>query len=255
LESGDYIGFVEAQLEAQGPTGAPGEGKIGGVLRLWEDMFALTPCKESGSRIGFVRTLIAATPYIRSNLILRESHRGEPSGTSMSFEHDRIPLAVLTVYLLADAARASGMREVTFQTVSKLANEYRDLVWLVCHADSVLTWTRGVPVAMDRLEDNALRRRFFALARCLLPSQQAKARTTVGDLLRMHAPEDPLERAVFVKLVATQLVGRATAFGSADKPPWRIRPRERFSSAMQRFVLWSGDEAAMELLYRRTRAR
>jgi hypothetical protein len=260
LDGDGYLPFVRSQLEAleaQRYTSDQSDAEIQNVTAIAADLLDCPVESELGLDPDLVRTMIAATPYLRSELIFNDDVPDNAAATRphVPLDFAKVPLALLCIYLFAETARRAGMKRVTFQSIVKIAHELRALAELLPITSSVIAWRDGLPIEMAGFQDRELRAAFYRIAKALLPSVQKKRRATLGDILREHAPVDRSTRAPFFRQVAKQMAGRVAPLGDEPLLTGRVRTRERVASTLQRAALATGDEQFLEIVYRRLRSR
>lgn len=159
----------------------------------------------SSTSTAIDRTMIALTPYLRSQLVLVGERREQSKPDAMHVALDRVPGVVLGVRLMARLAELAGMSSVTFQTVARLSTNYAALLWCIAHAADVMVWPSGsMPLAVGaRLRPFVTR--YVRVMRDLLPSRQRKARRTLVEVLCEHNIWDGAERLAFLNFVGSHL--------------------------------------------------
>jgi Fe-S-cluster containining protein len=243
-----YLAFVHEQLRLEELAGGGWERHAVPNAQTTVEMaraLGATGADGAPGDPALVRTMVAMTPFLRSRLLFRD-----PSAAHVpSLDRTRVPLAVLSLYLFAETARACGMQRVTFQTISKLAHDLDALAQLLANADAVMMWQRGAPIDPAAFEGSELRMAFIKLAKALLPAAQRRRRAPLGDLLLDHAPQDCLTRLLFLKVVATHLVGRLVPLQCERTPAYVARPTARLLTAVRRWALANVDERVLHAAY------
>jgi hypothetical protein len=81
---------------------------------------------------------VALVPSLRSRLVFGPAPHltVTPNGRApMLPSIVRVPHFLLALYAVTMAARTAGMRRITYQTVTRIAREYDQLLWLLAHLD------------------------------------------------------------------------------------------------------------------------
>jgi Fe-S-cluster containining protein len=248
LDDGDFLSLARAQcgldVERAGRAGLPGVEQVlhgvATILGLPEDRII------ADRALG--RVMVAATPYLRMPFVFGERDPAK----RVDLPAERAGVAVTCLYAIAACANATGMAEVSFQTLTKLARDFRGLVSLLARSDEILVWRDDAPIDVAAFEDASTRPAFLRLTKRLLPRSQRTSPTALGALLIEHAPQDFLERTLFLKRVAKLVAGKLV-------PPMTraraARMSQRFHGAMHRWVLGNVDEGLLGLAYDRLAAR
>lgn len=121
LQRDDYLQFVREQLRLHEAGAAP---SLEAALQVVRELTDVPEAVALGRDADLVRTMVAVTPFLRSQVVFRDAAAGIGPG-GLPLDYGRVAIAVRCIYLFAEAARASGMHRVTFQTVSKLALRFR----------------------------------------------------------------------------------------------------------------------------------
>ncbi|MBX3134062.1 MAG: YkgJ family cysteine cluster protein [Gemmatimonadaceae bacterium] len=264
LEATDYLPFVAAQcaatraaLQRQASVSSNGATRdtvpdedLAAVLQyraLMARVLGVPDLGGAASESGQVRTLVAATPYVRSQLVFRDP-KGEGLARAVSLE--RVPWMLLGLHALSVLAREAGMEQVSYQTIVRLLSDQRPLLTLLSHLDTPVIWRTGQMIDLQFEAPRDWRLRYLRIARELARSPRA-ASVPLGTLLLDVLPTEDLERAVFLKMLAQRLAGAAVpaaAIGGQGSS-YRLRP------ALQRWAIRAVDaEALATFAERRTGA-
>jgi hypothetical protein len=151
------------------------------------------------------RTIIALTPYLRSEFVFARRAPHQQESEAMSIAVDRVPGLILGLRFMARLAVRAGMTNVTFQTVTGLLRRFNALIWCIAHAADVLVWRSGLmPFAMEARQ-KPFASRYVRIIRDLMPSRQQKRACALVDVLCRHAAWDGAERMAFIAYVGTHL--------------------------------------------------
>src|SRR5262249_812731 len=151
------------------------------------------------------RAMVAMTPYLRSQLLIKNVS----GGVGQLHEHvdaERLPYVLLSTFVVARLAKLAGMANVTFQTVTRLFLEYRQLIMLLAHVDRVMAWREGEVI--DLLlpsEGRPFQRNYLRIAKALLPGTQNAAKRDIASVLFEYNCWDGVDRVMFLDLVAKRL--------------------------------------------------
>jgi Fe-S-cluster containining protein len=212
-----------------------------------------TPRAESFSENPeLVRTMIAVTPFLRAQLVLAEQ-RPADKPQQRPVTGARVALSILATYLLGDAAMTAGMKEISFQTLAKLSQDFRALISMLACLPEVMVWRDRAPIDAISLVDANDRRRFVRIAKALMASSQRHTRVPLGDVLSAHAPGDAVHRVLFMKAVADRLAGHLTEIDGPESTSHEASPRQRVSNAFNRWMIVNFDEDLVQSVYERQR--
>ncbi len=216
------------------------------LIDLARRLFDLPTGVPLGDDVDLVRTMVAMTPSLRARLLFE---RANDESSQPSISRQQLPLAMLSIYLLAEAALAAGMKTVTYQTLSKLLTDFWGLVELLTYAHEVMVWRDDAIIDIANVADRAQRLQFIRLARALLPLAQRRNPMRLGDVMRLHAPNDPRELASFLTFLLPRLVGRVEPVGNRGVERRSSVKGNRTAGALQRFLLSHTDEEFLGTFY------
>jgi len=258
LEQNDYLAFVRQQIRLQSGNDTAAAhvsvATVDDVLRLVTELLDCPTEAELGSDSDLIRTMVAATPFLRSQFVFLDAvDDGDVHDASVSLA--RIPLAMLCIYLIAESARAAGMKRVTFQTLTKIEQEFRALVEVMAHVDTVMVWRDDISIRWTRFDTADSRLRFIRLAKALLPASQRSRNRRLGDVLREHAPKEPVERSMFLKRAAGYLARKLVPLSENMPDSQSRRRRTRLTNVVQRWILLHADESLVSAAQERLDAR
>lgn len=223
----DYPQFVERQLQLESPTSPvvtrDSRLALEQFIELSCELFDTPGSNRLGGDKALVQTMIGMTPFLRSRFLFQED-TGAKQWSGVPLERQRIPFAILGLYLFSESARRAGMRAVTFQTISQLLSRLQPLVKIVAYLDVVVAWQRDVPIKVAEFASADLRMAFVRLAKSLMPAVQQKRARPLGRLLLEQAPVDPIQRLLFLKEAAKCLAGRLV--------PIELEPITRYSAGL-----------------------
>lgn len=167
-----------------------------------------------------VQPMIAMTPAVRSRLLFRD-------GMVTPDELERVPRFMLALHTLAAFAHETGMAKIGCQTVLELRDVYRSLLLLLASADRVVAWRAETRIDIGVSGNRRLQTSYLRAAKALLPAVQRRSPTPLGRVLREHAPQEGVDRIVFLKLLARRTNGRLVPLDDAPSSSgWLRRPRE-----------------------------
>ncbi|MDB4912369.1 MAG: hypothetical protein JWM95_13 [Gemmatimonadetes bacterium] len=196
----------------------------------------------------FTRTMVASTPALRA----RFAFQRDRGGAVTTIAHRRVPVAMLAIYLIADAARRAGMQQITFQSLSSMTMRMRSLIGLMSILDVPVTWRSDVAIDLAAFRKADMQLHFVGVAKALLASTQLRQQKPLGEVLLEHAPSDALERVLFVKEAARCLAGKLIPVNTLTTNVSRksaVRWREsayrwalqRFSADLVCHAAWRGE--------------
>jgi negative regulator of replication initiation len=242
MSGDDYGAFAEVQQECEEVYQGRAPASVTPIRDAVQCMRELlgVPDRPADRRYEVTRVMVAATPFLRSRILFSNpavNLEGATRAQGAAMDRTRIPFAMACIYLIAEAAGAAGMKRVSFQTVSRLATEFRPLVHMLSHLDQVMVWKRGELIDPRGLDSQDSRLRFVRIAKALLPGSQERTRTPVGEVLLRYAPSDPVARVVFIKQVAGLLAGRLVIFDELRTIPAASKAGTVVRCAAQRWAL------------------
>ena len=255
LRGQGYFAFLRAQQQMDDPPRPEGNRTSASLSEMsaWICELLGIPRDAVGSDPRLVQTMISLTPILRSRFVFwtTDASAGSAKRRAMPVPQERLPFAMLATYLIVEAARSAGMATITYQTVSKLAGDFGEVVPLLAHLDSVLVWGRGERIEIPHCEGSEARMRVVRVARALLVQQQRKRMAPMIDILREHLPNEPLPRALFVKDVARAVTGKLTPLAVEQRGRRQAPVREQLRDAAHRWMLGNLDDAVLDALYQR----
>jgi hypothetical protein len=230
----DYLLMAEAQLKELPPeaTSLSTLTRYDRVKRYVERVRAV--CGIEGGRCALsqheVAMMLALTPTIRARLLFRSNVEGEPA-----FEVPRtdLPLLLLVLVEMLGVAREAGLREVTYQSIMKFVSQYDAFLRMMALLDEVLVWRPDCRIDLSWPSGSDRERRsYWAVARALLLGSQRRSPITFGDVILRHAPEDGLERVLFVKRLGHKLAHKTMLYSNSVDWSCRLRhPRAMLQQA------------------------
>jgi hypothetical protein len=257
LHRADYLGFAEAQLKIEMGAGlianVDAQATIRGTILFASQLLGTPVQAASGGHGRLEETMVAVTPYLRALTLFHEDSEQVVEKGLLQISACSLPAALSTLYMLAEAARISGARDITFQTLNALRSEFLPVITLVACRDMVTTWRRGAPLSLSSLGSAGLQPAFVRLARALLPANQRKEQRSLGSLLLEHAPSDAIQRSVFLKELGRKLLGKLVALEHEPSGQGRAGVRHRVLGTMERWALAKYDDAKINVLYERKR--
>lgn len=236
----DYLEFAEHQRRCDHGSDGAATMPLRVIAAHMCDVLGLPQRLLSEPHPEIVRAMIAVTPYLRARWLCSRldttSRYGAPEVPTRTAE------AMACTYVLCEAARYSGMSDLSFQTVSKIAADFAPLIRVLSDVQAVMVWCKHASIAVPTsLEANALRLRFWQLAKDLLPGTQKVVGRSLGEVLRKHMPDDALTRALFVRAVVPELVGRLRGIDDRELPHAAPSLRQRARNTIQRWLIAAAD--------------
>lgn len=148
--------------------------------------------------------LVGLTPYLRSTLLFRRAS-GSTGSAVVQLPLALVPYALLVLALVVAAAKEVGVRHITFQSVTRLLDDFGPVIWLLSQQDQQLCWRRDERIPLSPLQSGHLRTAFVEVARALLPASQARTPRSLSEILSAYAPASPADRALFIRELAPAL--------------------------------------------------
>lgn len=225
LTRGSFLTFIDEQIARTASaiaahTGGPARTAIKDVripkaaqaLESITRILGLSVAELEPHLRAVTPLLVAVTPAIRARLIFRDAAlaRGE-TAVSPEAQALRVPLVILALGAMAGAAAAAGMGSLTYQSLTKLFQEYRPLLRLLANADLAMEWHPDKMIDLHLVGHGStmwwrdLQTRYVRLVRKLLPSTQASERRALADILCECGDQAAVEWPHFLSLVAPRL--------------------------------------------------
>ncbi|MGQ0640965.1 MAG: YkgJ family cysteine cluster protein [Gemmatimonadaceae bacterium] len=222
LVHADYVTFLAMQLEitSSDTTATSSTSAVGRWIERAADLLGTPNADQIGNDATLIRAMIASTPYLRSRMVFMDPTVSR-SPDRVSVRPSQVPYALLLLYLLVEAARLTGMKVITFQTVAKIQTDFAPLAWLFGESDSVMVWRRFVPIDTAGLTNADTKAAFAEISRRLQYSQQSKRPTALLDIVTQHLPADAFARVLFLKQLAQAVAGRIVPIDRLATMPTR----------------------------------
>jgi Fe-S-cluster containining protein len=201
--------------------------RFGEVLDRLLGIESPTPSSADQS---LVRVLVASTPVLRSQLLFRRVKND--SGTMFPLE--RVPNALFVLYRIAQLAVASGMNQITFQTLVSLFTKYRPLITVLAHVDCAMVWRDTEKVEWPFGGDPVHEKRYLSIVKALCP-RRGQAGPLLGAVLAENLGDDLCGRLPFLRQVAGRLAGRIRMREETE----RQAPATRWATIGARFQRWA----------------
>ena len=223
-----YARFAARQVEItaalfrpEGPL-SPEEADraIGRFLAALEELLAISVPNDAASS----EILIAATPALRA----QTQYAGLASdGTrTPATAIGRLPQMLCVLHLLAQAAHDAGMARITFQTLGGMLKSFGPVLRVLAYADVAMRWHPESALPWPRRLAAGLDSKYLDVVQALLRHDRG---LTLGQVLAQAAPEEDVERILFVKEICNHLDGRIVPVG-------RTTP-------VRRWRTWTGRDA------------
>lgn len=248
LESGDYVPFVVAQICAErdsvdtadrATSREPAEEMVDRFRHRLTQVLGASPAAANRGDLVLVRTLVATTPFLRSELVFpRKANALQPA----TAESAQVPFILLALHSIAAFAREAGMREITYQVITRLFADHRALLTMLGYLDRPVVWKPGEMIDVSVKGRTDFHSRYLAIARALVPRKARYLERPLGQILVETIDYDGLDRVAFLKYLAGRLIGRII---SADAGVGTRNVRWRFRPALQR---WAFDNLSPETL-------
>ncbi|MBC8087075.1 MAG: YkgJ family cysteine cluster protein [Phycisphaerae bacterium] len=250
--------MVDAQRSAMGEAGSAAfVPNVQRTIAFARQLLSTPSLSELENESEVCHTMMAMTPFLRSYFVFQvgEAPQATNENRVLPLAPIKIPFALLSVFLLAVTARQSGMRDITFQTISQLQRDFLSLVTMMADLDSVLVLREGVPVELRDFGRSPHAVALTRATRALLPTIQSKRRARLGDVLLEHAPGDPLLRGGFTKDIARIIVGKVVDLGEERRARHQGGWRARSRSQVERWTLRYVDDQILSLMFKQIQGR
>ena len=161
-----------------------------------------------------VKTMVAATPALRSRLVFPNANAPQGAGVTLA----RVPYLLLALQKLAALAVEAGMHDVTYQTVSKLLRSYGALLTLACFANCRMQWARSARPDLHPHDGESVDSytRYIRAAKALVAASGSGP--SLGQVLSSSAGDDTLGRLERLDCLARRFVGRLVPAGGSRPP-------------------------------------
>jgi hypothetical protein len=215
------------------------------ILHGIAEALDVLPVLTAGGDSSVERVVIALTPYVRSQLMFRSIEKHGQRQLWPVSNPVLVPYAVAALYILARIACATGMAQVTFQTLSKLLNDHLSLISLLAHIDETVRLRPAATLDLRTPSKVApYQRQYLRVARALLPGRQRRSGLSLATILREHNTFEGHDRILFLKFIARRLYGCIEIEG-AERPQERGRP---LRAALQRMALSALNDPALRAI-------
>jgi Fe-S-cluster containining protein len=236
LEGRDYLTFADAQLDATRRRAVPTHGlplppasvAADPYVELLCAVLGATPGREHRENVDLVRTMVAATPTLRSHIVLRLP-ADEKAALPMTLA--RLPYFLLGLHTLGALACEAGMSEITYQTVMRLFKEYQALLTMLAYLDAPMAWLPEASVPLSIEGPPSFQTKYLDIARALVPKAQRRLRRPLGEILAESVEPGNVSRVTFLSRLAGPLMAR---IGPIDGAP---RQRASARTALQHWAL------------------
>lgn len=259
LHDDSYEHFAAEQLaatvESRDPSAdrvlmlASCKGEVRQFRRSLHDVLGTRDPEPDGQLGSLIPTLVAITPALRADVLFRP-----PAPTAKAtLDVDNLPYALLALEVLARLAVAAGVRDVTYQTLSRMFQEHRTLLSLLARLNSTVVWDSARIVDLNFGTDHASSVRFMSLTKALLPGAQQRTPVPLAELLVRYLPADDIERITFLRQLARRLAGTITTLEKHREPALLDHLRAPRRSFQRWFIARSAPEALCHLLEQQRR--
>jgi Fe-S-cluster containining protein len=150
------------------------------------------------------RTLVAMSPCLRSRLVFPRAESLKECQCALGLE--QVPNVLLVLQTLLQLARDAGMHEITYQSVAGVFDNSQQLLRLLAHLDRVVVWRAGEMIDVRWGRATRYLEPYVRLVKTLLPGVQRERRWPLWRVLCEHLPQQELDRAMFLRMVARQIV-------------------------------------------------
>jgi hypothetical protein len=210
LMDDSYTAFAACQIDATREASAMTHldtSDVGDVM-IRQDQLLGNPASGGSSSMvdaSLVRTMVAFTPVFRSEIVFRA-----PTDLvdAAALPLERVPHALMGLYRLAQLAGAAGMPSITFQTLSKLFEDFEPLIRLLAFADCPMRWTPGARIDLRTPEDAQFQLPFIRIAKGLAREENGRQDVALSDLIAEHNRLEDHQRILFLKFLSRRLRGK-----------------------------------------------
>ncbi len=218
-----YPEFIAAQQALTSPDATDVTVLLNGMCILLE--IDRADLGEENTDVDVVMT--ALTPILRARVLFGE----RPDGHAR-VDQNHIPRHLLATYVLTCLAHKSGMKEITYQTVSRIAREFHELIALLGDLERVVMWQSDTFVLHLRSRGTPkFETAYLGIARALTAGNQQRNPRTLGDIILEHMSAHGVDRVRFLRILAGRLNGRLTSLDESlrrtrlDEAPCASRGR------------------------------
>ena len=172
------------------------------------------------------------TPSLRSRLVFPRAESPRDCQGALGFE--QVPYVLLALQTLLQLARDAGLHEITYQSVAGIFDDSQPLLRLLAHLDRVVVWRPGEIVDVHWGRATRYHEPYVRLAKALLPGVQRERRWPLWRVLCEHLPQEEVDRAVFLRMLARQIVNHLVSIDESSVVADRRSP---IRSAVQHWAL------------------
>ena len=214
-ESKGYFDFARAQLDETarslpasshtGPVVVEPNSAMDEFRSHLSSLLGLSPSELDEAPSEITRTMVVATPFLRSMLLMEFKGRRQQALDS-TLAPVQVPFALTTLYVIAVLAGRAGMSEITFQTVARLFRDFLPLLYLTAHLNSVVRLRRAAKITLAVSGMGEWQLEYLRLLKAIVSQRDGEDALRLGALLREQLPHSG--RLTFLKVLAGQLHGK-----------------------------------------------
>jgi hypothetical protein len=247
-----YLDCVGAQLRVaeQVASAAPPSMRIAEFIDLSRALLGTPSSGEIGPDAGIIQTMTAITPALRARFVFENTETGGGAG---SLPPQRVPFALLMIYLITEASALAGTRTITYQSISKIAATFHPLITMFALIDTLPSWRRDAAIDPSGFRSAKHKMAFMRIARELLHNTTANHPKRLADILLAESPLEAADRIVFLKTVARAVYGKLRISSVDSRAVERRVPvHKRFKNQLHRWAIVNLSDAALEHAYARS---
>jgi Fe-S-cluster containining protein len=243
-ESGDYHGFLEAQIQSTSRISRSPESLVRDSPHSSIEQMAKQICwlvdlpqfEMYDEALG--RVLVTMSATLRSQMVFVK----ENPNAEHCLDPWLIPFAQLAIHLLGSCALRAGMRTVSCETVVRLIRDNASLIAMLAHLDTPVSWDSDAVIELDAgLKQETQRRAYLRIAKALLPREQRLVRRRLGDVLTENVVGSGLDRVTLLRYLSSRFAGKIKLFHRPEHP--RRGPAIR--ARLRRFLIQNASEEAL----------
>lgn len=173
-------------------------------LRYVDDLLELNNDWANINLMKLDWLMVHITPFLRTEMLTAQvSSTGSVAGFNSNLDPEMVPRMLLVLYLIAASALASGMHQVSFQSLSAIYNAFKPLAFLFAYMDSPVKWRDRYLIKFPSTDRGDMYRELIYLSVNLLDPCQKPLK----ELLNGIVVSGCLNRVSLLKCIAQMVFG------------------------------------------------
>jgi hypothetical protein len=252
----NYLAFAAAQLSAtrmrlgldHGDRLDPAE-EISHFVRVAAAVLGVDPRIVDCVDPTVLSTFVAATPALRCQMVFPE----KTMPRELRVDPANVPKFLCTLLMFVVLAHQAGMRQVTFQTITRIWRDQYPVLTLLSYADTCVQWRRDAAITTPPQIAAAHIPWFVTIVKSVLAQKLGRKEVVLADILCHALGLESMERLTCLRSVAQNVLAGVVPLRSAA--PYTSSGRI-YRPTLQRLI-WKHStnrvlEQAVELRHRST---